>query len=315
MRNIVYKNARNFYMVIIEDLGVQELTVYDIQTETTNMFFANDILVHNSMYLKMEKFVSMFNTTDPIQITRKLDKLCKELMQPVIEKSFQELAEYVNAFEQAMRMKREAIAEKGIWTGKKHYILNCWDIEGVEFTKPELKIVGIEVVKSSTPQICRKSLKDAIGLIVNESEVNVQKYIKDFKTEFFGKSFEEIAFPRGVKNLRKYADGGSIWGKGCPIHVKGSLIYNHLLKKQGLVGKYPLIEENDKIKFAYMKKGNPYNIPVFAIVDEFPNELGLEKFVDYDTQFEKTFFDPLNNIMKVIGWNAEKINTMEAFFE
>ena len=159
------------------------------------------------------------------------------------------------------------------------------------------------------------SLKEGIKLIMNTDEVSVQKYIKEFRTVFESKNFMEIAFPRGVNNLRKYSDRNFIWGKGAPIHVKAALIHNHMIKNNGLEKKYPLIEEGDKIKFAYMKDKNPHGIPVFAVLDEYPVELGLDAYIDYDMQFQKTFVEPLNNIMKVIGWTAEKQNTLESLFE
>lgn len=269
----------------------------------------------DAIYLKMELFAKQLNISDSIELSRKIDKICEGLLQPFINKTFDDLADYVNAYEQAMVMKREAIAEKGIWLGKKHYVLNCWNIEGVEYKEPYLKTVGIEVQKSSTPKICRESLKKAISFVMNKDEETVQAYVNEFKTEFMSKKFEEIAFPRGVNGINEYKDSVTIWAKGTPIHTKGALIHNHLLKKNGLDNKYPMIVDGDKIKFAYMKERNPYNIPVFAMLDEIPEEFDIQQWTDYNLQFEKTFLDPLNNLMKVIGWSPEKINTVEGFLE
>jgi len=213
-----------------------------------------------------------------------------------------------------MFMKRETIAERGIWTAKKRYMLNAWDIEGVRFAEPKLKMMGIEAVKSSTPAPCRKMIKDAISIIMNESEENVQQYIKKMRTEFHNMNPADIAFPRTCNNVAKYRSHLTIYQKGTPIHVRGSLLFNHYLKERNLLGKYNVINNGEKIRFCYLKTPNPIRENVISFISDFPVELGLSEYIDYDLQFSKSFIEPLKAILDSIGWSVEKIATLDSFF-
>jgi DNA polymerase elongation subunit (family B) len=211
-------------------------------------------------------------------------------------------------------MKREAIANKGIWVAKKRYILNLFDEEGVRYEYPKLKVMGVEAVKSSTPEICRTKIKEAIRVIMNESEDDLIKYVADFKEVFKTLSPEEVAFPRSCNNLTKFSDSSMIYKKGTPIHVKGALIYNYYLHKHKLEFKYPVIKDSDKIKFLMLKIPNPIKDTVISFSSKIPYEFDLHKYVDYDLQFQKTFTDPLKFILDSIGWKLEREATLEAFF-
>ena len=212
-------------------------------------------------------------------------------------------------------MKREAIADRGIWTAKKRYILNVHNNEGVQYAKPKIKVMGIEAVKSSTPAICRDAMKEMFKIIVQGDEKKTQNAIADFKDHFKTLTADKVAFPRGVSSVTDYQDSRTVYRKGTPIHVRGSLIYNHLLKKHNLTKKYRYITNGDKIKFVYLLKSNPTRENVVSFADDYlPSEIGLSDFIDYDLQFEKTFLDPLDIILKSIGWSAEPISTLEDFF-
>ena len=195
------------------------------------------------------------------------------------------------------------------------YILNAWNVEGVQYNEPQLKLQGIEAVRSSTPKACRASIKQALKIIMNEDEAAVQAYIAKFKTEFMQLPFEEIAFPRGVKGMDKYADKHTIYTKGTPIHVKGALLYNHMIKKKGLGKKYQEIGDGDKIKFALLRMPNPLHDTVISVLDELPSEFDLQRYVDYDAQFQKSFLEPIKSIMDTIGWDTEKRATLMSFFD
>jgi DNA polymerase elongation subunit (family B) len=268
----------------------------------------------DSIYVNMEPLVEIMGEVETLKVVEALNNFCDGPIQKMINKSYQELADYMNAYQQKMLMKRETIADKGIWRGKKMYILNAWDIEGVRFSEPQLKIQGIEAVRSSTPKSCRSSIKEAIKLIMNKDEETVQKYIADFKDNFMKLPFEEVAFPRGVKGMDKYKDRSTIYTKGTPIHVKGALLYNDLLIKKGLVKKCQLIGDGDKIKFAYLKVPNPLHDTVISVLEDLPAEMGLHQYIDYDIQFQKAFLDPIKSILEIIGWDTEKKNTLEDFF-
>tara|TARA_B100000575_G_scaffold293831_1_gene306621 strand:- start:2359 stop:3075 length:717 start_codon:yes stop_codon:yes gene_type:complete len=235
-------------------------------------------------------------------------------LEKYITSSYEELAKYVGAYEQKMFMKRENIANKGIWTAKKRYILNVWDSEGVRYEKPKLKIMGLEAVKSSTPAACRTAIRDALTVIMNKDEDAAQKFIADFREEFTSLPIEDISFPRGCNNLNKWAHPATLYAKGTPIHVRGALLYNFHNKKNKLKHKYPLIQDGEKIKFVYLKTPNKIGENVISFLSTFPHEFGLDKQVDYDLQFSKSFLEPIKVIMDTIGWKPEKVANLEFLF-
>jgi len=283
-----------------------------LNTDNVNYVVASDT---DSIYLKLDKLVEkVCKNKTPQQITDFLDKAAEEKIQKVIDDSFKNLAEYVNAYQQKMIMKREAIANKGIWVAKKRYMMNVFDEEGIRFDIPKLKIMGVEAVKSSTPEVCRGKIKDAIRVIMNDNEDALIKFVTDFKEVFKSLSPEEVAFPRSCNNLGKYTNSSNIYNKGTPIHVKGALIYNHNIYKHKLSAKYPIIKDGDKIKFLMLKQPNVVKDTVISFSTKIPYEFDLHKYVDYDMQFEKTFTDPLRFILDSIGWKLEREATLEAFF-
>jgi DNA polymerase elongation subunit (family B) len=271
----------------------------------------------DSIYLNMGPLVE--NVYKGRETTREkvvgfLDKICKMELEPYIESSYQELAEYVNAYDQKMQMKRENIADRGIWTAKKRYILNVWDSEGVRYEQPKLKIMGLEAVKSSTPAPCRQMIKDGLKLIMTKTEDDLIDYIDQSRKKFNSLSVEEISFPRTVNDVVKHKAVNTIYGKGTPIHVRGALLYNHIIKEKKLDKKYATIQNGEKIKFCYLKLPNPIRENVISYVQEFPRELGLDKYIDYELQFNKAFLEPMRVILDAIGWRIEKTLTLESFF-
>lgn len=271
----------------------------------------------DSIYLKMTGLVDqVFKKKENINsIIKFMDRVCEEKLQPFISNSFQELKHYVNAYSQKMIMKREALANKGIWIAKKRYILNVYNNEGVQYNQPKLKITGIEAIKSSTPAACRANIVKAINLILDSSEDELQQFISNFKIQFKNLPAEDIAFPRGVNGLTTYFDNVGLYKKGSPIHVKGALIYNHFLDKMGLEKKYEKIQEGEKIKFIYLKEPNNFHSPVISFSSSAPKEFKLQNIIDYETQFSKSFVDPLKLILDKISWKAEKSNSLEDFFK
>jgi DNA polymerase elongation subunit (family B) len=213
-----------------------------------------------------------------------------------------------------MIMKREVIADKGVWTAKKRYILNVHDSEGVRYAEPKIKMMGIEAVKSSTPSVCRDKIKEAMRIMMNESEEDIIQFIEEFRKEFISLPMEDVAFPRGVNGLDKYKGTTELFIKGSPVHVKGALLYNKLVKDHKIIKRHSLIRNGDKIKFAYLKEPNIVHASVISISNTLPEEFGLDKFIDRDKQFQKAFIDPLTIILEKIGWNTEKVFTLESFF-
>ena len=243
-----------------------------------------------------------------------LNKICEVEFEPYIDSAYQELAGYVNAYAQKMQMKRENIADRGIWTAKKRYILNVWDSEGVRYEEPKLKMMGIEAVKSSTPAPCRTMIKDALKIMMNGTEDEVIDFIEKSRKDFKSLPIEDISFPRSASNVVKYQAHSTIYAKGTPIHIRGALLYNHYVKKHKLDNKYSLIQNGEKIKFCYLKKPNIIHENIISFIQDFPSEIGLDKYIDYELQFEKAFLEPLKAILDAIGWNVEKTVNLESFF-
>jgi len=271
----------------------------------------------DSIYLNLGPVVDKFlanRSDDKAKVVELLDKICEDKFEPYIDKCYQNLATYVSAYDQKMQMKRENIADRGIWTAKKRYILNVWDSEGVRYEDPKLKMMGIEAVKSSTPAPCRKMIKDALKLMMTGTEEDVIDFIDKSRVEFKSLPPEQISFPRSVSDVMKYKSSSDIYTKGTPIHVRGALLFNHHIKKNNLDNKYSLIKNGEKIKFCYLKKPNILHENVISFIQDFPKELNIDKYVDYDLQFEKSFVEPLKAILDAIGWNVEKTVNLELFF-
>jgi DNA polymerase elongation subunit (family B) len=285
-----------------------------LKTEGMDYVIAMDT---DSIYLNMGPFVDAVfkgreKTTN--EVVTFLDKVCELELEKYIESSYQELADYMNAYDQKMCMKRENIAERGIWTGKKRYILRVWDSEGVRYQEPKLKMMGIEAIKTSTPAPCRKMIKEGINIIMTKGENEVIDFIENSRKQFKSLTPEEIAFPRSISEINKWISKTNMYNKGVPIHVRGSILYNHHTKKNGLDKKYPAIQSGEKIKFVYLKVPNLIQENVFSFIQEFPRELQLEKYVDYETQFNKSFVEPMKIILDAIGWSVEKSVSLESFF-
>lgn len=279
---------------------------YVIASDTDSIYLSLDELVHQTLGKE---------TSDTKRVIKFMDKVCENKIQPFIDKSYRDLATYVNAYDQKMQMKREALADKGIWTAKKRYILNVYNNEGVEYVKPHVKVMGLEMIKSSTPTACREKLWESIDVILNKTENDMIEFIEKFKKEFETLQVADIAFPRGVNGIsKKYNDKSKTIEKGAPIHVRGSIVYNMLLEKHNLTKKYPTIKEGEKIKFIYLKEPNTIQSHVIAFPQILPKELDLVKFIDYNTQFEKSFLEPLKIILDCIGWKTEKHSSLESFF-
>ena len=296
------ENRMNKYMNKL--LKTQEVD-YVIASDTDSIYLHMGPLV-DAVYKGREKTIE--------GIVSFLDKICEVEFEKYISSSYEALANYVNAYEQKMFMKRETIAERGIWTAKKRYILNAWDIEGVRFAEPKLKIMGIEAVKSSTPAPCREMIKKALTIIMSQTEDDVIDYIAKMRSDFKKLEPSLIAFPRSCNNVDKWESKFSIYSKGTPIHVRGALLHNHYIKKNVLESKYSYINNGDKIKFCYLSKPNPIRENVISFMGELPTELGLNNYIDYTLMFDKSFVEPLKAVLDAIGWSVERQATLESFF-
>jgi len=291
-------------------------TIQTMLNSETDFIIAADT---DSIYVNCGPLVEKTYEEVPFDVEKKvvveyLDKVGSGPFQQVLDKAYHELYEYTNAFENKMVMKREGISDRGVWTAKKRYILNVWNNEGVQYEKPKLKVMGLESVRSSTPELCRDKLKEAYLLIMTKTEADLQKFNKEFRETFNQEPLENIAFPRSVKGLEKYGSRREIYKQGCPMHVRGSLLYNHYLKEKKLDKTFAKIQEGEKIKFVYLSLPNPIHENVIAMVDGLPEGFGLDKYVDRNIMYEKTFRKPLEELVEKIGWNLEEVSTLDAFW-
>jgi len=285
-----------------------------LKTEGNDYVIASDT---DSIYLRLGELVdSVYEKEgrDNQKIIAFMDKVCEAKIQPFIDRAYLDLANYVRAHAQKMIMKREALADKGLWTAKKRYAINVYNNEGVAYKEPKLKVMGLEMVKSSTPSVIRVKMREVLKLMMTGTEEDVYKFIEDFKIEFMNLPVEEISSPRGCNGISQYSDSVTLYKKGTPIHVKGAILYNFHLKKLGLEKQYPLIQEGEKLKFIYLKMPNPIKDTVISFPQRLPKEFDIQQFIDYDTQFDKAFVDPIRIVLDCMGWKTEKQNTLESFF-
>lgn len=265
----------------------------------------------DSLYVNFEPMIKKFNPKDPVAF---LDKACKDHFLPIFKQALANLRTKLNCFDDRMAMGREVIADRGIWQAKKRYILNVYNKEGVQYEKPKLKIMGIEAIKSSTPEVARDWMRELFPILMSGTESQTQAFINSCREKFKTLRAEELAAPRGANEIDKWADRRTVYKKGCPIHVRGAILYNQMLIDKGLVNQYESIKDGNKVKFTYLRLPNPIKENVIAFPDYLPPEFGLDRYIDYDTQFDKAFLDPVMSILEAIGWRAEASSTLEDFF-
>lgn len=265
----------------------------------------------DSLYVCLDDFVQKFGPENKIDF---LDKIGSEALEPELDRAYKQLYDILGGVDNRMVMKREAIADRALWTAKKRYIMNVHDNEGVRYTEPKLKIMGIEAIKSSTPEPCRDALKKIFKVIMTEDETTVQTAIEQFKNYFKTLEPDQIAFPRGVTQVKKWQDRNTLYKKGTPIHVRGSILYNKLVEDNQLKKKYELINNGEKIKFIYLRQPNSIHENVIAFPSYLPEEFGLRKYIDHETQFQKTFLDPIEPVLEAVGWTSKEVANLEDFF-
>ena len=296
------ENKMNEYLNKILKSGDKD---YVIAVDTDSIYLDLGDLVKN---------VFKGGTPSDEKVVNFLDKICKVELETYIESCYQELAEYVNAYQQKMVMKRENIANRGIWTAKKRYILNVWDSEGVRYKEPKMKIMGLETQRSSTPAYFKDKLLKAYKIMIEGTNDDMIDFISRIKSDTKKQSYLDISFPRGCNNLDTYRSFSEIYKKGTPIAVRGSLLYNHYLKQHRITNKFPLIQEGEKIKFIYLKTPNPIGENIISFFNTIPKEFGLDRYIDYTKQFEKSFLEPLKNVLDCIGWKHERTGSLSSFF-
>ena len=293
---------------------INEFLNKTLSTEGKDYVIASDT---DSIYLHLGELVDRAGSLKDAgsqRIVEVLDQFSEQKIVPFIDASYKELSDYLQCYEETLVMKRECISEKGIWTAKKRYILNVWDNEGVRYNDPSLKMMGIEAVRSSTPAPIRAYISDALKIVMSGTEDELIEFIEEKRNEWSQLPPEETGFPRTANNVNKYADATTLYKKSTPMHIRGSLLFNHYLKQKKITNKYNMINPGDKIKYIYLRTPNPTGENVISFISDFPPELNLHSFIDYDTMYQKGFIDPLQGILDAIGWKTEKQATLFDFF-
>jgi len=275
----------------------------------------------DSLYIRFSSLVNKIFTkeeqkTDSKKVIDFLDKVAQDKLAPIIDAHFDDLFHYLNGVQNHMVMKREIISDKAVWTGKKRYYMNVWDKEGTRFTEPELKVLGIEVVKSSTPKVCREALRQCLIITLRQSENDLVGFISKFRKTFNSLPAKDVAFPRSCNELYKWqTNDAKGFAPRTPIHVRGVIEYNKLIDKLNLSGSYEKIKQGNKIKFLYLAVPNITYGNIISFADNIlPAEFNIERHIDYNTQFEKSFIDPLKTITDLISWKMEKTNDLSSCF-
>lgn len=270
----------------------------------------------DSVYMNLGPFVDKFipNLSDE-ETCKLLDKFCQDKLAKKLDEINNSLQDYINVYRRNISFKREAIANRGLWTGaKKRYILSVMNNEGVQYAEPKLKIVGLEMIKSNTPEVARKKLKEAVKIILYQTEEKLHTYVSDFKKEWDKIPAEKIAFPSSVNGIEKWSCSTNLYKVSTPIHVRGTIIYNKYIKSMKLEKNYPIIREGEKIKYIYIKTPNEFHENVIAFLGKLPSEFPVSKRVDYRLMFEKLFIKQLDAILLPIGWTAEPKASLEDIF-
>jgi DNA polymerase elongation subunit (family B) len=304
---VIIRSAENAMNSYIRKLTKNETKDYVLAVDT------------DSVYINLEDIVTQISSKTKISnITDFVDTICEQNIQVELTKEMNLLTKTLNCSENKIFFKREAIASAAIFIAKKRYALLVQDLEGVRFEEPKLKIMGLETARSSTPLIVRNKLKDCIKIILTKTPEELREYVNEFHDEFINLPLSTIASPRGVKGIKKYEDRTKIYKSGTPIATKAALLHNAYIKKIGIDKQYPEVKENDKIKFVFLKVPNPYGTVgkenVLGFINSPPKEFNLEKYVDRELQFDKTFKEPLDNILESINWKLNKEVTLEEFF-
>ena len=288
------------------------------KTENVDFNIAGDT---DSIYLDMERIVKLipgYESKSDEAIVDFLDNFFKTIVQSVIDKAFDEFTEYTNSRELAIFWDREVIASRGFWTAKKRYALKIYDSEGVKVKPPkDIKVMGLEIIKSNTPEFCRKKLKECVRIILTKDNDSLISYIEECRKEFNSMPIDDIAQPGGVGNMSDYyGTGGELFKKGAQAHVRGCIIFNKMLDDYPNLVNRTRISDGDKIKKVYLNLPNPsgINIISYPVGENIPKEFGLDEYIDKNTQFEKTFLAPLRGMLDSIGWKSEASFSIDSLF-
>jgi len=276
----------------------------DSNKEEEHVYFANDILVHNSIYITINPILKKLGyklLTDDGDITDEASKIVDEIDE-VLNKDINTWAKNdLYTTDPRFLFKREVIAESGVFLMKKRYILHVNDNEGKKVDK--FKYVGVEVAKSTISKEIKGFIKNIMNttLISKSAKITNAVYKKAYE-DFKDLNIDDIAFRISVNNYSKYSKSVIIntFEKGTPVHVKASISYNLLLKELNIEDKYERINSNQKVKWFYLKK-NIYGLDAIAYPSEYPIEFNIFQ-IDYKRMFEKQLVNAIERLYASVNW-------------
>jgi len=316
---------RFFNLKIAESITITGHSIIENSCESVNLYMnkllktdGKDFVLAmdtDSNYIDFSDLVARIapDRSDEV-IVNFLDTISKVKIQPMLANSFDIFSKKTNYYESRLFMKRESICKAIFLEKKKRYILKVFDNEGVRLAIPEVKIVGLESVRSDIPEWCRKRLKQCFTMLFECNQEQMQTFIADTETEFFQLNVSKIAKPTSITDIVKYTDNVGMPVKGATAAAKGSINYNNLLIKHKLQSQFSQISNGDKIRLLPLKMPNPSNMEIIAFKEKIPVEFGIEKYVNMNILFEKNFIDPISRVLTVMGWSAIKKYNIGDFF-
>lgn len=291
----------------------------------------------DSFYVNFGPYAEKLGLTTVDQISDYI----KDVLEPIIEESMKKYFDYMNHFEFCLNFKREVIAESGFFLDKKkRYAMLVKDSEGVRFNEPELKVVGLELLRSSTPAAVKPWLEEAILVILDNDRHKLVRWLKDKREAYEKLPIEEISQNSSVSNISKYLspiydDYNQITGYkvikpttrirdvktgeekdrglGIPINSMAAINWNDYIARNKLDKQYQAIREGSKIKLLRLKP-NPYKYEVIGYEGYWNQDFDLTSFIDRDTMFEKTFKQYIRNITNTFAWNLDLEYTVDDIF-
>lgn len=263
----------------------------------------------DSVYYQIEPFMEMYMAKNPgLSINEYVDwadSFEKKVIQPVIQKTINDFSNELNAYNKSMiGVEREAIADVGIFNAKKKYFARVRDNEGTRYPEdsPKIKVMGLEIIKSSTPKWSQKYLKEAIPHILDKDENDLRNWLKSIKDEFLKADPTEIAAVGGVSRLDYDLQNDTV-----PIGSRAAIRHNMFIAEHNLEDKYAPIQPGEKCKRIFLIEPNVFNTNVIAFTnDGFVSEIEKHNCIDYDMNFEKNFLKPLELMISVLGYDIEK---------
>lgn len=264
----------------------------------------------DSLYISMAGM--NVNFFDGKKVTKEGYKIVEEFQKYLNSKVDEWAKNTLLSTDNRLEFKREVIADVGVFTQKKRYVVHILDKEGIPCDK--WKYVGVEIVQASISKFVKNYIKDIVHKIIMTKDVKmIDKLFNQSKIDFENASIFDIAITKGISNLEKYADkcDGLNTCKAMPINAKAAYYHNYLLNEFGVSNKYEPIHSGDKLKICYVKSPNPYNIKVIGFKNKFPKEF-LEVFeIDYELMFNKIVYPIVQRFYSTMDWDFSDPNEQQ----